>query len=701
MNFSLPNEKSSSLTVLLLMIVAYAFSVGIRLIWINWASGIPEFYWNNQLMINTNDGYYFATSAQNALTHIFDNNPRIAAPWSSATIALTSLLSKALPIETVILYLPVVISSLIVIPIILIGRLFNAPYFGFFAALLASITWSYYNRTMAGYFDTDMFSAMAPMMIVYFLMATTIKENTVWALLSALSILIYPFLYDQGLSIVYAITLFYMGYMVIFHRYEKFTYFSITLLCVSLFALPIAVKLAIIIALALIYHLDKLSLKILGITAGVTFLFFLINADALTLVWGKISGYTAKGTEEGILHFYGVAQTVREAGQVPFSEIANRISGGFPSLLIATIGYIALVLRHKIFILTLPLLGIGLFAFWGGLRFTIYAVPVAALGAVYFLYLIGALFTSSKIKYLVITLGTIFLLAPNIQHVLEYQTSTVLTTKEVTSLQALQEQSSPKDYTIAWWDYGYPLWFYTHTNTLIDGGKHNHDNFIVSEILTTSSPLEAARLARISTETYVSSNYKEIADTLFIPDSNNSINVADYLDLLKSSDTVVLPKKTREVYLYLPWRMMDILPTVALFSNLDLNTPDNRNEPTFFNTGALKDTKSTIELQGGIVIQKEKNSLAIPTSAGMQEVPIKAFYQVGYDQHNILQKNEQHFGSSGLNVIFMASYGRFLIVDDYFLKSMYIQMFVFENYDKTLFEPIIIDPMTKIYKLKI
>jgi dolichyl-diphosphooligosaccharide--protein glycosyltransferase/undecaprenyl-diphosphooligosaccharide--protein glycosyltransferase len=164
---------------------------------------------------------------------------------------------------------------------------------------------------------------------------------------------------------------------------------------------------------------------------------------------------------------------------------------------------------------------------------------------------------------------------------------------------------------------------------------------------------------------------------------------------------VVLPKKTREIYLYLPWRMMDILPTVALFSNLDLNAPDNRNGPTFFNTGALKDTKSTIELQGGIVIQKEKNSLVIPTSAGMQEVPIKAFYQVGYDQHNILQKNEQHFGSNGLNVIFMASYGRFLIVDDYFLKSMYIQMFVFENYDKTLFEPIVIDPMTKIYKLKI
>ena len=47
------------------------------------------------------------------------------------------------------------------------------------------------------------------------------------------------------------------------------------------------------------------------------------------------------------------------------------------------------------------------------------------------------------------------------------------------------------------------LWYYANKNTLIDGGKHNQDNFIVSEILTTSSQLEAARLGRIAVETYV------------------------------------------------------------------------------------------------------------------------------------------------------------------------------------------------------
>jgi dolichyl-diphosphooligosaccharide--protein glycosyltransferase/undecaprenyl-diphosphooligosaccharide--protein glycosyltransferase len=101
---------------------------------------------------------------------------------------------------------------------ILIGRIYNASYFGFFAALLGSIAWSYYNRTMTGYYDTDMFSAMAPMFILYFLMNAIEHEKIQNALYAALAIMIYPFLYDQGQSIIYAMGLIYMAYMVLFHR---------------------------------------------------------------------------------------------------------------------------------------------------------------------------------------------------------------------------------------------------------------------------------------------------------------------------------------------------------------------------------------------------------------------------------------------------------------------------------------------------
>jgi dolichyl-diphosphooligosaccharide--protein glycosyltransferase/undecaprenyl-diphosphooligosaccharide--protein glycosyltransferase len=159
-----------------------------------------------------------------------------------------------------------------------------------------------------------------------------------------------------------------------------------------------------------------------------------------------------------------------------------------------------------------------------------------------------------------------------------------------------------------------------------------------------------------------------------------------------------LPKPTRDVYLYLPLRMMDIFPTVTLFSYLDLKNPANKPEqPFFYMTQSIQDTGKTIELGNNISIIKEKSILKI----GNQEVPIKGFYQVGYDQKMKLQINEQHFASEGMNVIFMSSYGRFLIVDDFYLNSAYIQMFVFDHYDPKLFEPVLSDPMSKVYKLKV
>jgi len=54
-----------------LMIVAYAFSFMIRLIWVLQFQDNPNFFWNGQLMINTNDGYFFASGAQKALFGIW------------------------------------------------------------------------------------------------------------------------------------------------------------------------------------------------------------------------------------------------------------------------------------------------------------------------------------------------------------------------------------------------------------------------------------------------------------------------------------------------------------------------------------------------------------------------------------------------------------------------------------------------------
>jgi len=85
---------------------------------------------------------------------------------------------------------------------------------------------------------------------------------------------------------------------------------------------------------------------------------FLVAGDVIGLAWRKIAGYIVTGTKEHGLHFYAVNQTVREAGRIPFSMFAKRISGSEIGVILSLVGYVLLVTRHRAFLLALPLIGI-------------------------------------------------------------------------------------------------------------------------------------------------------------------------------------------------------------------------------------------------------------------------------------------------------------------------------------------------------
>jgi len=696
----LDKQNYSIKTILLLMLIAYVFSFAIRMIWIEQMQDIDTFYWNNEIMINTNDGYFFGSSAQKELDGTLQHNPRIPDWKQAATTSLTVIAAKYTPfsLETVMLYMPAVIASLVVIPIILIAMLFNFTLIGFFAALLGSIAWSYYNRTMIGYYDTDMFSAMMPMFILYFLMATIQSEKRSFMLMSAVSIAVYPYFYDQGRSLIYAMGLFYMGYMVVFHRKERFTYESIIIIALSLMGFPIWIKLIAIAILYMIFFQVNFALAHLIYISAAAVLLFLYTGNVFTLIYMKVTAYAIRGVDTtGSLRFYEVAQTVREAGKIPFETMANRISGSTVGVLLAFIGYILLVIKHRPFILALPLIGIGIFSLFGGLRFTVYAVPIAAISVIYLFYIATQKIENQLFRTVSIALLTALMIYPNITHIINYKVPTVFNSLEVEVLNTLSKKGSDKDYVISWWDYGYPIWFYTNKNTLIDGGKHNHDNFLVSEILTTDSPVEAARLSRIAVETYVKNDYAVVADKLFNNDSKTPVDVSEYLDSLKYN-SVKIPEATRDIYLYLPLRMLDIFPTVALFSKRDLNSGQAYAQRFFYTTQSYQEMGNIINFGANVILDKQSNELKI----GGKSIPVQTLYTVQYDkeQHVHTAKHLLNF-SAHYSIIYMPSYHRFIICDNSYVDSLFIQMFVFEKYDVGKFEPTIMTPLAKVYKLKI
>jgi len=718
----LSNNKKTILYIL----IAFAFSIAVRLIWVYHFSGIEQFKFNNQFMINTNDGYFYAEGARDIIAGFHQDND--LSPVNSAASQLTAIIAKILPFsfESVIFYMPVFFASLLVIPIILIGRSIGKLEVGFIAALLASIAWSYYNRTMAGYYDTDLLNIVFPTIFLWSLIWAIRTQENKYLLFTALDIIAYRWWYPQSYSLEFAFFGLLGAYVLYqYIKKEDFKY-NLTLMTFMMFAMmQLAGLPRFIIVVTLFIALTfkrELFLKYLYYLLTLSIISFMATGG-LNPIWEQLKGYVFKDaisiTKDNLsLHFFTVMQTIREAGHIPFETFANRISGNTITFILSIIGYLWLVVRNPVMLLGLPMIGLGFLAYSGGLRFTIYAVPVLALGIAYLIYEISKFLskqlindTAAKVSYyILLALFTIAILIPNIKHVIAYKVPTVFTKNEVVVLDTLKKIASREDYVVGWWDYGFPLRYYADVKTLSDGGKHSGSvNFPVSFILT-NPQLQAAKMLRLDVE-YTEEDFKIEA---LNKDRNRSNQIKrinnigqmtldygykDTNNFLTSLQTdIKLPKKTRDVYLYLPNRMMNIYPTVTLFSNIDLMTGKKGKQPFFYKSTNFKENKDYIDLGHGIKIQKKTGKLLV----GRQKVAINKFTKTFYDKKGKLHKQEQTINpTSNLNVIFMSNYRQFLVVDNKVYHSLYFQLFVLENYNKKLFKPTILTPLVKVYKLKI
>ena len=356
------------------------------------------------------------------------------------------------------------------------------------------------------------------------------------------------------------------------------------------------------------------------------------------------------------------------------------------------------------------MVGLGFLAYVGGLRFTIYAVPIMAFGVAYLIFLCSDYLkkflvegrSSSIIRGIFISTCTVAVLFPNIAHVIRYKVPTVFTAQEVSVLDRLKNISNTDDYVVAWWDYGYPIRYYGDVNTLIDGGGRSGDSgFFVSFMLTNPQAV-SAKIARLNVE-YVQKRFLMTDDDEDINRSNlvNMIfdagldDANDFLFSLQAD--MELPKKTRDIYFYLPFRMMGILPTVAQFSNKDLMSGKINRRPFFYQTNRFKDNGNILDLAGGVQFNKKSGILKI----GNQEVPVKEFNVVAYDKNRqLIRQRQSVHKDANIYIIYMRSYNTILVLDRDMFNSTYIQLFVFENYDKNLFEPVVLEPNAKIFKLK-
>jgi dolichyl-diphosphooligosaccharide--protein glycosyltransferase len=123
------------------------------------------------------------------------------------------------PLTYVAFWTGALVASLAVIPAYLFIRRVTNDYGGITAGVLVGLAPFYFSHTFAGFFDTDMFNMILPIFAVWFfvesLKANTIKNRTIFAVLSAISMVLFSLAWQGWIYIFYLIILATVVYLLV------------------------------------------------------------------------------------------------------------------------------------------------------------------------------------------------------------------------------------------------------------------------------------------------------------------------------------------------------------------------------------------------------------------------------------------------------------------------------------------------------
>lgn len=294
-------------TMLLYISITLIFAIVIRLIWVYQFNGVESFHWNGQFMINTNDGYYFAEGARDILNWTWQENS--LSPINNSVSQLTALFAFILPFsfESIIFYMSSVLSSLIVIPLILIAKELKFLHVGVITALLSSIAWSYYNRTMIGYFDTDMLNIIFPVFLLWSLILALKTQKNIYLLFTALEVVAYRWWYPQSYSLEVSFFGLILLYTLVYERKSIYHYKLLSLMLIAMIGLPDMIRILSVIAVYIMYKKHFVDRYIYHFF-GLSFLLFL-TTGGVEPIWLDLQRYVFNAStstmQEGLkLHFF-------------------------------------------------------------------------------------------------------------------------------------------------------------------------------------------------------------------------------------------------------------------------------------------------------------------------------------------------------------------------------------------------------------
>ncbi len=677
--------------VFIYIVLAYFFALFFRFFLYFLALKHPEFQFGGHIIsIWTADAGLHASIAKELLTHR-GNIPHYISDTLLGNILYLLTKYTHLPLDSVVFTAPAFFASLIVVPIILIGYELGLLQVGFWSALAASVAMNYYFRTHLGYTDTDILNFPLFFTILYTYIVTIKRKNILFAAAGAVLILFFHLFYHSAKPLTFGLLLFYGIYILLFARKESVLFYAFLIYALPLLPIkPLYILLAIFAITPLLIVIAKRRVLRVQWLLLVVALLLPVSGyiaykkgylqRAITYIQ-KSKEYSFKDKSGEIISLQSTLKTVAEATGISWKQLVTYSSGSIIIFLLGTVGLLLLVWHRKeAFMLLLPYI-IGIISLKAGVRFTTFAVPIIIIGFLYLFYFLMKKIQEKRFATLLFYGPAAFLVAFYLQimDVYNHMLSPFFNAKQV-QLISKHLNTKERGYILTWWDYGWPLWYYSNKRTIIDNGKHHYDNYIVAKTLFSNNQEFVARFDRFFIEEF---------DKRFpwpvIPYVAKRYGLHNILQGLQDG-TWRVPSRKNAIYYYFDDKILTKLPVIEEFAFLSEEKKKgfvwiDRVRMIDMKKGVVQGERVSIDLRNGIL------------QFGSQKDRIGKFYfSDGVKISNTFYYRPDEY-------VLILYKNKYIIGTYRYINSFFFQSFFFNNLDKKFFQTIAFTEDAKIFKL--
>ncbi|QJB56602.1 STT3 domain-containing protein [Pseudodesulfovibrio sp. zrk46] len=581
--------------------------------------------WDNELLwvggerlLSTHDAYFWLAKAKglgSLVGYPLAEAAKIISEWTGASLG------------TVGFWAPAFLGALVAVVCALWGWLLAGREAAIFAGLAGALTPGFFYRSRLGYFDTDLFTLLGPLVVAWmlaywselhtkrgwFLGSRTNDEREFSPLKSMSMALVFGLVtrfvclwhYDiQNMSVCYFLLTLMVVVVNSVPERRAWGLWSLAIYLIAAFPGTVYggpgywfvkellhldsywalfyIAMAVVV-MAGCWFADSRNVALvsnLWVACAGLFVFILltgvVNSPVIATL-DKLGDYfnhiavssSGGGAVEGPA-FPSILQSVIEAKLIPLSEILER--GAFNSF----VGGVALLLALPIVVLRpaaiflLPLIVLQLLGIKMGVRFSMFggAAMMVCLG-------VGVYWASELVlkKFawkqwghigIQVALGIIVLLYCHAQYSKQPLTP-VITKSHAEALQIL-EKISPADSRVwTWWDWGYATQYYAGRVTTIDGGEHSgQDVFPTALVMSTHSPQQASQLIG-AYSTFKTKNLWK---------GQSGAQMMGAIDQMKNSEKTYAFRAPQ--YIVVTWKDLTISKWITFYGNWNLATGDTK-----------------------------------------------------------------------------------------------------------------------------